>query len=365
MSIYAFIGSLTQPAPYAAAANGQGITICSFDEATGALAGIGAFRDIADPIWLVGDTSGHTLYAAAAGVAGGEGVVTALRFDSIGKTLTQLSSHGTGGVEPCHASVSADGSQLLVANYCDDRAGAPDNGLTVFPILPDGALGAASFSTRQTGSGPDAIRQLRAHAHCALPSPDGRWTYVADLGLDKILAYPADSTGDIVDGYLVAAALPPGTGPRHFRFSPDGKHLLLVNELIASVMGFSIEPDGTLTHLATMPLAAMDGSLVYPAGIVHHAATDTYLVSLRVSHEIVAFKLDAAGKALTLTGRWPSGGLTPRDLCLSPSGQHLLVANHDDDMVAIFKVSAEPELRLTPLDGFSTGTPMSIVFTTT
>ncbi|RYD17689.1 MAG: hypothetical protein EOP88_25260 [Verrucomicrobiaceae bacterium] len=63
---------------------------------------------------------------------------------------------------------------------------------------------------------------------------------------------------------------------------------------------------------------------------------------------------------LTQTARVPSGGETPRDLCFSPSGKHLVVANQDSDRLTVFRVDHAAGTLSEPLQHFDIGTPLSV-----
>ena len=86
---------------------------------------------------------------------------------------------------------------------------------------------------------------------------------------------------------------------------------------------------------------------------------DGYLFAgLRECDEIIGLAVDAASGKLSQTGRWPSGGGTPRDFVLSPNGRHLVVTNQDSDRVTVFPVNSGT--LGAPLQNLNVGTPMAI-----
>jgi len=89
-------------------------------------------------------------------------------------------------------------------------------------------------SVAHAGSGPNAARQERPHPHCVLASPDNRFVVVADLGLDALIAYPFGPDGSLDAANPMRSALPPGCGPRHFAFRPDGRFAVAICELNSS-----------------------------------------------------------------------------------------------------------------------------------
>ena len=66
---------------------------------------------------------------------------------------------------------------------------------------------------------------------------------VADLGLDEVLVYPIDAgAGGLAINDAGIVKLPPGSGPRHLVFRPDGKFVYVLNEIIPSVTSFRYIP---------------------------------------------------------------------------------------------------------------------------
>lgn len=67
-----------------------------------------------------------------------------------------------------------------------------------------------------TGSGPNHERQQRVHTHSAITFPDGRFVFVNDLGLDRIMIYRLDAaTSEMtpcVPKFFTARS---GSRPRH------------------------------------------------------------------------------------------------------------------------------------------------------
>ena len=95
---------------------------------------------------------------------------------------------------------------------------------------------------QHSGSGPDQARQRGPHAHAVVLSPDNRFVFVPDLGMDQVLTYrldPAQATLTAHDPPF--ATTPPGSGPRHFAFHPNGKFAYSVNEMKSSVTSFAYD----------------------------------------------------------------------------------------------------------------------------
>ena len=131
-----------------------------------------------------------------------------------------------------HISVHPSGHFLLTAQYSGGS-------VALFPLTKDGRLEACEqVIEHQGGSGVVAKRQASPHPHWVGFSPDGRFAFVPDLGLDQIVVYQIQSDQKSIKqvGAIDSVA---GGGPRHMKFSVDGNYIFLLNELSLSVSTFA------------------------------------------------------------------------------------------------------------------------------
>ena len=360
MPIYAFTGSLTRPMPQYGAANGKGITRLAFDVATDRLSGVDVTGGLDDTAWVVTDARRGLLFATCEVPGTNQSAIAAYAVEAGGLRL--VGHQPTLGNEACHACLSSDGRFLLVANYNGaNPAGWPDQSVSVFPVDSSGTLGAAVASVRLEGAGPNKARQASAHAHCVVAAPDSDVVYVADLGIDKLVAYRLGADGSLAHEPDRDFDLPPGTGPRHLVFHPKGHSLFMVSELVPTVVSLRVDSvTGALTQQDVFLIRSLDSGIVQPAGIVLTANGTHLFVSLRVCDEILGLAIDPVTGGLSQTGRWKSGGKTPRDLALSPSERHLIVANQDSDRLTVFGVDKVSGTLSVPLQNIEVGSPMSV-----
>jgi 6-phosphogluconolactonase len=324
----------------------DGIFVYRFDSTTGALAPVSKMKGIANPSYLAVDPSGRYLMA----VSESGGTLSSYSIAQDG-TLTLINSQPVGGDSPCYVSIDPTGNWVLVANYMGGS-------VTVLPLGEDGKLGAATAVVKHSGSGPNKNRQEASHVHSAILAPGSSLVLVADLGIDKVMLYDLDTTkGKLTPHAVPALELKPGTGPRHMAFSPDGKNLYVVGELLSTVTAYHYDAAAaTFQELETQPLLPADFKGQNTSADVHITPDGKFLYASNRGHKSLAiFKIDPATGKLTLVGHEPTQGKTPRNFAIDPSGSFLLVANQDSNSVVTFRIDPESG-KLT-----DTGKPVEVV----
>lgn len=353
-----FVGSLNRDAPYFQGARGVGLSVLSFDEDTAALATLAETGDIDNPTFLSVDPTRLTVYANSEVFGWKEGTVSAYRFDRETSALTYINKQAALGSITAYNSLSNDGRHLLVANYGMGEGG-PDRSVAVFPIRDDGALGPPVASVSHAGSGPDAARQERAHAHCVLPLPGGDELIVADLGLDQLVTYRLGPEGALErrGSFLFV----PGAGPRHIAIHPKRPFVFVMNELDSTVVSLRREPTGAFTLISAEPAVPAEARAENHCADLHIAPDGRFVYGSNRGHDsIVTFAVDPETGALRLIGHTPSGGATPRNFCITPSGRFLIVANQNGDNLAVLHRDARDGTLTDTGRRFSLGTPMCV-----
>ncbi len=194
------------------------------------------------------------------------------------------------------------------------------------------------------GRGPDPERQERAHIHSALPTPDGAGLFVADLGLDKLFQYRVALNGKLSphkpQPYVQSS---PGQGPRHFAYHPGGRSLYLVTEMGQTLRTYSYDPESsTLKFQNEYPLyetapapgdTAADVQLSPDGGCIY--------ASVRGSDRIFRYRVTEDPGALEPAGSFPSGGIYPRSISISPDRRYLAAANQLSGTVTVFELGPD------------------------
>ena len=310
----------------------EGIYVFSFDRKAGTMQPLQSVSNAKSPSFLALHPSGNYLYSVNEG-ADKNGGVSAYAIDHATGKLTFLNGQSSLGAGPCHVSIDKTGKTAFVSNY-------GGGSLTVLPINADGTLGAATDHVQDTGTGPNAQRQEKAHVHSATVAPDNRFVYVADLSTDKLNIFDIDTkTSKVKPAQMPFVTVKPGSGPRHFAIHPNGKYAYLVEELTSAVAVFSRNAQtGALTliedNVKTLPA---DFSGQNTSADIHIDPSGKFLYqSNRGRNALAIFAIGNDGK-LTPIGDQPTEGKTPRNFLIDPKGEFVFVAHQDTDNITIFR----------------------------
>jgi 6-phosphogluconolactonase len=314
----------------------KGIYRCEFDSATGKLSEPTLVAETVNPTFLNIHPSGKFLYAVGEiDNFGGKkaGAVIAYAIDPKTGDLKLLNQQSSGGAGPCYVSLDKKGKHVLVANYTGGS-------VAVLPVKDDGSLGERTAFVQHHGSSVDKTRQEGPHAHSINVDPADKYAIAADLGLDKLFVYKFDADkGTLTPNDPPAMDTPPGSGPRHFSFHPDGKHAYACGEMSSTVLAMDWDADkGVLKQiqsLSTLPAPHKGNSTaecrVYPSGKFVY-------VSNRGHDTIALFTVDEKTGKLTTVGNEGKGFKVPRNFNFDPTGKWMIVAGQDSNNLCVFAI---------------------------
>ena len=329
--------------------NGRGIHLFLVNRTTGAMTPSGVYELGTSPSCLILNAAGTRLYSANETDRvgdGKEGTVSAFEIDRIDGKLTLLNTVPSGGAGPTYVSIHPSGKFLFVANYFGGS-------VAVFPILRDGRLEPASDTKIDTGTiGPRKATQAptgsfafsghdRTHAHMIQADASGRFVLHVDLGLDRIFIWKfEESTGVLTLNDPAAISLPPGDGPRHFSFHPNGRWFYSIQEEGSNIVLFdydatqgrlsarqtisSLPPGYAGSNFCSEILVSSDGRFVYAGNRLHDS--------------IGIFAVGANGELTFVDEEWTRGNY-PRSFSFDPTGGFLYCCNQRADHVTVFRVS--------------------------
>ncbi len=329
---------------YTAKTDSKGIYALDFESETGKLTLRGLAAEAPDPSWLALHPSGKYVYVA--NEAGKQSTISAFSVDAKSAKLTLLNQLPALGEDPCYLSFDKTGKYLFVANYTSGN-------VVVFPIFPNGKLGEHTALVRDSGTlGPNKERQEGPHAHWIESSPDNRFVFIADLGLDAILSFRFDATkGTLTPNDPPFAKLAPGAGPRHATFSFNGKFVFVVSELNSTVTTFSYDrKKGSLNEPQTVSTLPKDyRGRNDTAEIALHPSGRGLYASNRGHDSIAVFRIDDFKGTLTSVGIFLTDGKEPRHFALDPTGQFLLAEGGLQEVSRLNNVPSPVNLVFLPL----------------
>lgn len=278
---------------------GEGIWSVQLDPETGQLDTPRLAAVTPAPSFLALHPTLPVLYAVA------EDSVGALAaFRVAGSALEPMGVIETGGADPCHLVVTADGAACLVAHYSSGSVAAVG-------LEADGSLSPRhALLEGPAGGGPRVDRQDGPHAHF-LHQLTATTALVVDLGRDEVRRLRVTATPDDVtvedDG--VALTLPAGAGPRHIAFDTAGTTALVAAELEGSVYAVRWDPArraGVVTGVAGVAAPAPADHVAHVAAL----ASGGYVVGVRGADVLREVTVTADGDpwlaaTAELPGRWP------------------------------------------------------------
>lgn len=318
-----------------AEADENGICVYSFDQDRGELQLLDQSSGIKNPTFLNVDTVRNRLYAIGEVSENGtkSGEVVTFEFDPSTGKLNQLHrTHGSSN-STCHIQRDPNDKYLIVSSYHGGR---------VSLIALDDHGVAAELLDEQYHEGHRVNADQQPRAHSAFFSPDEKYIFVQDLGLDKIIAYRINESDKKLE-FHGETQLTPGSGPRHLAFHPNGKFAYVINELNSTVMVFRyISAEGRLEMLQTISTLPDDfEGESYCAEIAVSEDGRTVYGSNRGHDSIVVFSVDASSGELSPLQYISTEGGHPRHFSLMPGGKFMIVANRDGNNLVLYKVDSD------------------------
>ena len=353
-TVWLYIGTYTG-AP-GAGGNGEGIYLCQLDLSTGKLTvlrlvapvmpAMGMTPSTVSPSTLALDPTGTHLYAG--NEYGPPGAVSAYLINRLTGDLTLLNVLPAVGA-PAYVSVDHQGKYLFSAEYSGSYFEA-------FPILANGSLGPAVFQMKDVDNvGPkkatnappgsfaiSAHEGPNGHPHQMEADRSNQWVLGADAGQDRIYVWKLTlgGTPPLTPAAIPFVNTPPGDGPRHFAFHPNGIWLYSIQEEASTIMFWlfnpatgalspqqiipSVPPGFTGTDFTSEIRVSADGHFVYGAN--------------RLNDTIGVFSIGDDGR-LTEASHASTLGDYPRIFTIDPSGRFMAVGNQRADNVTTFKIN--------------------------
>lgn len=322
-----FVGSYAEE-------SSDGVYVYDFDETTGELVRLDQVSGLKNPTFLNVDTPQRRLYSISETAAeDGSKRSDAVSFDILPEVgrLKETSRADALNGPSCHIQRSADNRYLTLASY-------HKGSVSLVKLNEDGTVG--PVLDIQEHHGQDAGQ--KSHVHSSFYSPDRRFLFVCDLGLDTIVTYRIDEA----EGKLVRqgeAQVETGAGPRHLVFHPNGKFAYVINELHSTVTAFRYDAEhGALTEIETVSTLPAGTDVANGCAEITMSADGLFLYGSNRGHDsIVVYAVDPATGKLETVQHASAEGKHPRHFSLVPGDRYMLVVNRDTNNLAVFTRDAE------------------------
>lgn len=369
--ILCYVGGYTRSGPDDT--NAKGITLFEMNPETGILTQLGNITSADNPSFLALSPDQNSLYTVneISDFEGGHtGAVSAFRIDRRTGVLTRMNIVSSGGADPAHLSVHPSGKYVFVANYTGGSA-------AVIRIQPDGSLGLLTDLVHNTGPkmperatdnppGNYAVSDHSgSHVHMVQTDVAGKFVLACDAGLDRVYVW----SFDMENGTLKPAEKPwltmePGSAPRHFCFSNDGKVIYILGEQDSRIVVADYDTQTgamQVKQTASTVTARFRGSTLAAEIILHPTGKFLYVTN-RLGNSIACFKVHEDGSITLFDEVWEHADYG-RALSFDPSGKFVFVANQRSDSITSFKVNTDTGALDFTWNFVPIGTPTSFAFT--
>lgn len=318
----------------------QGIWHAAFDTDSGDLSTASLALELNGAGWITWHPTLPIIYAT--GKAKGKPAICAIRVAddkslSIAKSVNI--NHGS-----CFVTTDKTGSVLISTQY--------GGGTVVTIAIDEDGMPGDTVEEVQHKGGSRVVpgRQKSPHPHYASISPDNKFVYVPDLGLDQLVVYRLDQENQ----KLIATDKPidciKGGGPRHMKIRDvteleNRNFAFVLNELAMSMSCFEVKDDGTMKLLHTEPTLSDEqkaGEVFNSASEVRIHPNGKFIYSANRGHDSISV-YDFGTRSFVFQRKQtaPVHGAWPRNFNLTPDGKWLLAAGAHTNSVTVFAIDAE------------------------
>ena len=280
-------------------------------------------------------------------------------------SLSLINTQAIEGGCPCHIHYFKNAEGLsFTASACYETGNLLIHNINVEPTADVNFH--EPLNIYHKGSSQHPSRQTQAHVHCTCFDTVSNKLLVCDLGLDQVKVYSIQKKNSVdnnktdnkiefnaVEEQIIS--LPAGSGPRHICFDENYAYGFIINELNGSITIIKHSAEKKEYKIkGNFDLSGqLSGSLKESVNTSTSIDTDLGAAAIRVSADgrfvytsmrsdntIRLFAFDRISESLNYIASYPTGGLTPREFTIDPTGKWLLVAHQDSDTIAIFNVNS-------------------------
>ena len=330
----------------------KGIYKLAFNPINGVIINKGLVAEIENPSYLTLSNDKKRVYAIGENE---KGSVSVFQWNKERTKLELEQQLLVQGMHPCYININSTEKMLSIANYSSGN-------VSFFKMDIDGAvLESPQIRTHDVSSIINP-QQEKPHAHCSKFSRDGKFLFVADLGIDEIVGYAIDENNDLSQKFI-ALKMDAGDGPRHFVFHPTKDIMYVVNEISNTIIVAALNQiTGKFTKIQKQTALPQDFEGASYGGDIQISEDARFLYATNRGHNSIAiFSISDEGM-LKLIGTESVRGDWPRNFTLSPKGDFLLVANQKSNNITVFEVNKKTGLLIFTGNELALDMPVCIKF---
>lgn len=310
----------------------DGIYAYRFDSSKGTVKAIGLATKANNPSFLAIAPNNKVLYAVSE--AGRGGSVSGFNIDASAGKLTLINEVTSRGGGPCFVSLDKTGRTVMIANY-------GGGSFASYKVEEGGRLSDIVSFFQDKGGSPSTPRQNQPHGHSINVSPDNRFAVAADLGTNELLVFKLDpASAQLTPNDPPALQMPPGSGPRHFTFHPNGRFAYAINELNSTLTALRWDAaKGVLQPIETVSTLPADNKVENTTAEVQAHPNGKWVYGSNRGHDSIAvFQVEKSSGKVKLVQNAPTGGKLPRNFRIDPTGRWLLAANMNGNNITVFSI---------------------------
>ena len=259
--------------------------------------------------------------------------------------LEPMNAAWIGGMRGCYLEVDDQNRYLFVAGYHDGR-------VTMMHLNEDGSIGELACGIFHEGIGKSvAERNSIPHVTCVKVSPDQKYLFAADSGLDQVKVYTIDyehgklKLCDILRGHL-------DNGPRMVRFRKELNcaYVLCEQKNLVYVYRYNDKKDcmAERMELVQQLPTVRPGEVERCAssGIEFSPDGKHLFVSNAGVNSVTVYEVDPKTGLLTEICQNSTRQDYPKTLAVMPDNEHFVVLNHSSNQICSFKMNYEKKYFL-------------------
>jgi 6-phosphogluconolactonase len=323
----------------------SGIFRLELDTKTGEMSGLKQVSKVLNPNYMVMDKERNLIYSVLKDNDKG-GVCISKITDSVTVPSSKIVSDGH---LPCHVSIDKKKTFLFSANY---RTGV----VRVYSLGKDGELTGVSSETDHNNLGLG-----ETHPHYTGLTPDEKYLFVVDLGLDMIILYNYSNgkLGEIFQKVLFKK----GCGPRHIVFDNTGEYAYLITEYSTEIVTMKYSENEGLEITDYISALGKEFPNEGDGAAIRLSKDGTRLFSSsRKPGTVSMFEIDSKTKKPVFLDALASEGEHTRDINIDEDGNVLIAANRFSNNLVTFLVSEDGKKLVKSGYKLEIAEPTNIIF---